>query len=254
MKVGTLNWARRTGGQINFQDKLMLALTGMKASLRDIPPLLWWKMGLPVKKTAFIDISSFKFPDTKAASSAEALLNELTPPFMINHSIRTYLWSRLLAEYSSLQYDDELLYIGSLLHDIGFYGPYLKSTPDTECFTIRSANAAVDVVQKNKWTTKRQDLLAETMILNANPDVGIEQGVVAHIMQKGVSIDIMGTGVWKVNHDTKNAVVEKYPRLNQNKALWPTWKTEADTHPCCRAHFYNRYFQFEQFLKLAPFD
>ena len=254
MEIGSLAWARKTGGKINFQEKLLLAYSGVTGAMKDIPPLLWWKMGLPMRQPLAVDLASIQFPETKATKSAESLLNELTPAFMVNHSIRTYVWSRLLGDSISLECDNELLYIASLLHDIGFYGPYAKSTPKTECFSIRSDDAALQIAEKNNWSSSRRDQLAEAIILNANLHVPLTQGAEAHIMQKGVSVDIMGTGIWKISRVTKDSVISKFPRLDQSPEIWNTWKAEADRHVCCRGHFYNQFLQFKNLLKLAPFD
>ncbi len=70
------------------------------------------------------------------------------PPFMLNHSLRTYWFSRLLGETNAMSYDDEVLYVASLLHDIGFYGAHATATQEAECFAIRGANAALILLRR----------------------------------------------------------------------------------------------------------
>ena len=45
---------------------------------------------------------------------------EVSPRFIANHSVRSYLFARELAAADGLtDYDDELVFLGCLLHDLG---------------------------------------------------------------------------------------------------------------------------------------
>jgi len=77
-------------------------------------------------------------PDTPAALGAEAFLARVSNVTMIRHCIRTFRFGRLLAEKAHAKPDLEVLYIASLLHDLGletlFDGP--------EDFELLGARAA----------------------------------------------------------------------------------------------------------------
>jgi hypothetical protein len=66
-------------------------------------------------------------PDTPAALATEAFLAAVSNVTMIRHCIRTYRFGRLLAEKAGAKPDLEVLYVASLLHDLGletlFDGP-----------------------------------------------------------------------------------------------------------------------------------
>ncbi|MFG2196966.1 damage-inducible protein [Streptomyces sp. NPDC048639] len=63
------------------------------------------------------------FPRTDMALSAMTFVQGIEEPAIFNHSLRTYLYGRFLGEQQDLQpdrdYDDELLFLGCLLHDAG---------------------------------------------------------------------------------------------------------------------------------------
>ena len=84
--------------------------------------------GLQRRFPSPVELQSLRVPDSAAARAAERELEELAPPFMVNHSLRTYWFSRLLGETNTMSYDDEVLYVASLLHDIGFYGGHATAT------------------------------------------------------------------------------------------------------------------------------
>jgi hypothetical protein len=63
------------------------------------------------------------FPRTELAARATRFARDSTQPAIFNHSMRSYLYARFLGEQHGLRpgrdYDDELLFLGCLLHDVG---------------------------------------------------------------------------------------------------------------------------------------
>ncbi|GAA1342013.1 HD domain-containing protein [Saccharothrix algeriensis] len=63
------------------------------------------------------------FPDTALATAATRFARDIEGPAIFNHSIRTYLYGRFLGEQRGWRpdedYDDELLFLGCVLHDVG---------------------------------------------------------------------------------------------------------------------------------------
>ncbi len=250
--VGTLAWARESGGRINLEDRLTLTRLAATTLMADLPDLVSYRLGLTRKFPRLIDPATLKVPDTAAARAAEVLLGELTPAFMVNHSLRTYWFSRLIGQGSGMSFDDEALYIASLLHDIGFYGDYAQATPDAECFTIRSARAACELADRQGWDSARRDRVAEAITLNANGHVPPELGHEAHLMMRGVLVDATGMHAWRINPGNIEAVFQDLPLLDQREQLWPMFSAEACRHPGCRGHFAKRYLQFGMMVKQSP--
>jgi hypothetical protein len=213
-----------------------------------------YRLGLKRQFPAAADVDALKTPDTDAAHAAEALLEELTPPFMVNHSLRTYWFSRLIGLAGDLTFDDELLYVASLTHDLGFYGRYAAPTRHAECFTIRSARSACDIAKQCGWDQARQDRVAEAVILNVNGHVPPTNGVEAFLMMRGVLVDATGLHAWRIHPDSIDGVFRRSPMLDQKDKLWPTFAEEADRHPSCRGYFAKRYLQFGLMVKLSPWS
>lgn len=63
------------------------------------------------------------FPRTDLAETAIRYVAGIEDPAIFNHSMRTYLYGRFLGEQQGLRpdrdYDDELLFLGCVLHDAG---------------------------------------------------------------------------------------------------------------------------------------
>lgn len=250
--VGSLAWTRQTGGRISFRDRVALAGIGAGSLLASLPDLLAWRLGLKRRFPAAQDLDALKVPDTAAARAAETLLAELTPPYMVNHSLRTYWFSRLIGHAAGHRFDDEILYIASLMHDLGFYGRYAVSTPQSECFTIRSAQAALDCTAQAHWDPARRDRVAEAVTLNLNGHVPVERGMEAHLMMRGVLVDATGMHAWRIHPDNIDGVFRQLPMLDQKQQLWPAFCDEAAKHPCCRGYFAAHYLQFGLMVRLSP--
>nr|BFE78003.1 hypothetical protein GCM10020093_006040 [Planobispora longispora] len=67
------------------------------------------------------------FPRTDLALSAMRFARDIEDPAIFNHSMRTYLFGRCIGEQQGLRpdldYDDELLFLGCVLHDAGLSDP-----------------------------------------------------------------------------------------------------------------------------------
>jgi HD superfamily phosphodiesterase len=81
---------------------------------------------------------SARIPDSTIAKEATELLLEVSPAFLANHCLRTFVFGDLLGQAANLNYDLEILYLGSLLHDLGL----TERFDGTEPFEIDGANAA----------------------------------------------------------------------------------------------------------------
>jgi hypothetical protein len=250
--VGTLAWAKRTGGRIDFRDRLMLMKLAAGSLLAELPDLVTYRLGLKRNFPAFIDLDSLKPPDTRAARAAEMLLAELTPPFLLNHSLRTYWFSRVIGLGGGTTFDDEMLYVASLTHDLGFYGRYAEATQDAECFSIRSARAAGEIAETAGWDRARAERLQEAIILNVNGHVPPHDGTEAHLMMRGVLVDATGLHAWRINPQSVDAIFDHLPRLDLRAKLGPIFRGEADRHPQCRGYFAETYMRFGLLIRTSP--
>jgi hypothetical protein len=72
---------------------------------------------LPRKSAARIDLGSVVVPDSGLAKEAAELCIASSSESLANHCFRTFYWGSLLARADGLQFDPELFWVASLLHD-----------------------------------------------------------------------------------------------------------------------------------------
>ncbi|WP_280183810.1 nuclear transport factor 2 family protein [Nocardia cyriacigeorgica] len=67
------------------------------------------------------DRAQFDLPTSELARAADAPGARVSPPLVYNHCVRAHLYAREVAKAEGLRpgvdYDDELVYLGSILHD-----------------------------------------------------------------------------------------------------------------------------------------
>src|SRR6201990_2515337 len=64
------------------------------------------------------------FPQTPAATAALSVATRFYSPALLNHCVRSYLWGAMYASSHGISFDDELLYVSALLHDIALTEPF----------------------------------------------------------------------------------------------------------------------------------
>jgi HD-GYP domain-containing protein (c-di-GMP phosphodiesterase class II) len=156
--VGTLEWAQETGGVINLNQKVQLASLAARL-LPSLPAWILYRLGRVGRAGPDVDLDKLQPPATPAAVEARRQLAEVAPDYIVNHSERTYLLSRLLAGPAQQRCDTELLYVASLAHDVGLCQSS-QTTSDAQCFSIRSARWATAIASDSRWKDKRVRALA----------------------------------------------------------------------------------------------
>lgn len=197
------------------------------------------------------NINDITFPDSRMASDAARVCAEVSPPPLFNHCCRVYVWARLIAAEYDIAFDDELLYAGCMLHDLGLTSAYRDCARHSECFTLDSVEGASAVARSAGWDTARRDALAEAIVLHMNVVVGIEQGAEAHLLHDAAGLDCLGLRAWEIARATRNSVTAHYPRDDFKPFLLAAFTEEAQRRPHCRSQFLIRYMGFRSMVRLA---
>lgn len=250
--VGTLSWARRTGGKLSAADRRRLALDGISAQLRRMPRQLRRRLGLP-KASAPFDVDPLRLPDTALAKAAEEALTASSSRPLIFHTYRTYAWGRILASQAGHALDDELFYVASLLHDLGLVLDDHQRPSGSCCFAYDGAEAALGVMQRAGMDTVRSERVADAISLHLNASVPLSQGAEARYLNAGAALDVIGLGKSHIPEDWLQRVLEAYPRDGWLEDVGPLLRREVETRPGSRVHFLFHRFQFGQRARTVRF-
>ena len=168
-----------------------------------------------------------EIPDSRLAGQAEELVRNCAPDFLTNHSFRSYAWSVALAERDGVRFDAELLYVASLLHDIGLVERF-----DTgRCFEEDGAAAAAGLAAGEGWPDERREAMAEAIRLHVAVEIALEDGPEAYLLWHATGLDVTGHRHGEVARQVIEKVVTAYPRLDFKRGFTELIAAQAAQKP-----------------------
>lgn len=251
--VGSLQWAARTGGRLSASDVFAQLAQAVFFQLRVLPAQTFWKLGLSTPRPLRFDLDELAPPDTSVARKALELCSMVSPDYLTNHCLRSYLWARVFAAQDGISFDDEFLYLACMLHDLGLTDQFRPQEAGMCCFSLASAEAARAVATELQWEGPRRDVLAEAITLHLNVRVGLDKGPEAHLLNAATALDVGGVRYWEVPPAAVERVVERYPRLELKRRLARDWRDEALQRPRSRAGFLESRLRFCRRIETSPF-
>jgi HD domain len=170
-------------------------------------------------------------PDSRVAARAEDLVRAVSPPFLTNHSFRSHFFAVALARRDEVRFDEELLYVAALLHDIGLVEEF-----DTgKCFEEDSADAATRLAAEEEWAAERSERLAEAIRLHVATEIDLADGPEAYLLWHSTGLDVGGHRYGELGAATVAAVLDAYPRLDFKEGFTGLVANQASRKPGCWA-------------------
>ena len=154
-------------------------------------------------------IAGIEIPDSRLADEATELVREVSTQLLFDHSRRVYLWGALQGANRGLRYDQELLYVAALFHDLGLIDGH--RSPD-ERFEIDGANEARRFLEQRDVPEESVMTVWEAIALHTTPEVPRYKQPEVALVQAGVELDVLGQGFDDVPAAMRDQVVAAHPR------------------------------------------
>ncbi len=200
--VGTLDWAKRTGGVLTDADRE--ELNGRLSAVFEAA-------ALPAPEPPLdASFESLAPPDSELCIETTALWSLVAPDWLAAHGHRTYYFARALAELDSLSPDPELLYVACLLHDLGLTKHAVPSD-DVPCFALNGAREA-GILTGIHRDSAAADIVNEAIAMHLNVVVPIEAGEIHYLVAAGTLIDVAGPRLQQLPNDLIAAILVEHPR------------------------------------------
>ncbi|WP_390893322.1 HD domain-containing protein [Mycobacterium deserti] len=158
-------------------------------------------------------------PDSDTCSAAWTLAFDVSPAFIANHCVRSYLFARELAAANGLRsgvdYDDELVFLACLLHDLGVteYG-----TGDQR-FEVEGADAAVRFLREQRVAEDRANTVWQAIALHTSVGLAERFGPEQSVAFQGISLDINGFEKDRLSAGLVERINATWPRHNLGYAI-----------------------------------
>lgn len=168
----------------------------------------------------------FPFPDSPVAQAANKLILEVSPPFLYSHCVRTYIFAHALGSRDRLNYDQELLYLGALLHDLGL----TKRFDDNHPFEIAGANAARTFLLQQGIPAEKAEVVHQAIALHLLVEAEQQRPEIA-LVHFGAIMDARGYRLEDIPGELLHQILEAYPRLGFKQAFAEVMMEQARKKP-----------------------
>jgi hypothetical protein len=148
-------------------------------------------------------------PDSAVCRRATSLVAELSPTFLFNHCVRSFLFAEAIGERDGLKYDRELLYLSAILHDLGLTESYVGTD---QRFELEGADRAREFIVEHGLPDSKADVVWDAIALNTSFGIALRKGPECALTHLGVTADFLGTRLNDVNSDRVSEIVRQYPR------------------------------------------
>lgn len=133
-------------------------------------------------------------------------------PFLFNHAVRSWLFAVRLGQLQGLHYDEEVVAVSALLHDLGL----------TDCctgsrrFEIEGADAARDFARRHELDERRAQLIWDSVALNSTPSIGLHKETEVALCTAGVGVEF-GFQYDRIPPDEMKSILAAFPRLEMKR-------------------------------------
>ncbi|MEU9454457.1 nuclear transport factor 2 family protein [Streptomyces sp. NPDC048277] len=131
-------------------------------------------------------------PDTSLSRDAYAYAARVTPAFVFDHSVRSYVFARAHDRNKGLRagtdYDDELLFVACVLHDVGLS----EEGNGDQRFEVDGADTAAAFLRERGVEERRIAIAWDAIALHTSQGIAERKGTVVALSQEGIATDILG--------------------------------------------------------------
>src|SRR6266567_9222324 len=171
---------------------------------------------LPTRLIAGVSVA-----DTPHITAAIEYAQRLSEPYLFNHAMRSWLFAEAIGHIKGIDYDREVVAIGTILHDIGL----TASVSGPNRFEVNGADAALSFIKGKGLSDRRAQLIWDLVALNSTPSLALHKEPEVAVGTMGIGLDFGGFGVEALPTADVERILSAFPRLRMKQQF-------ADA--CCR--------------------
>ena len=161
-----------------------------------------------------INVQGIRIPDSKLARETTEFIRDTESDLLFHHPSRVYYWGALAGLRRELKVDHELLYVGCMFHDIGLTHEHCSCD---KRFEVDGANAARAFLEGHGVAPADINKVWTAIALHTTPGIPEFMAPEIALLTAGVEMDVLGIGYEEFNDESREAVVQQHPRLDNFK-------------------------------------
>jgi hypothetical protein len=151
-------------------------------------------------------------PNTKIVRESAEYVGDIYKPTLIRHVWRTYYFGALISAHDGIEFDRELGFSASMLHDLGLT-PTADPQPCECCFAVNGGIHARDFFLGKGFSREHAETVGHAIAVHLNYHVPAEEhGDTAFLVTRGAICDVFGTGASRIAEESVKEVLARYPR------------------------------------------
>jgi hypothetical protein len=166
-------------------------------------------------------IAGINVPDSPLITVVIEHARRLSEPYLFNHGMRSWLFAEAIARIKGIDYDREVVAIGTVLHDIGL----TASVSGPNRFEVNGADAALSFIKGKGLSDRQAQLIWDTIALNSTPSLALHKEPEVAVATMGIGLDYGGFGIEALPAADVERILSAFPRLKMKQRF-------AET--CCR--------------------
>jgi hypothetical protein len=166
-------------------------------------------------------IAGVSVPDGPLITAAIDYARRLSDPYLFNHAMRSWLFAELIGRTKGIDYDREVVAVGTILHDIGL----TAGISGLNRFEVNGADAALAFIAGRGLSDRRAQLIWDLVALNSTPSLALHKEPEVAVGTMGIGLDYGGFGLDALQVGDVGRIVSEFPRLRMKDSF-----SEA----CCR--------------------
>lgn len=156
-----------------------------------------------------------KYPDTAICVAATELARRHSPPFLFHHVMRSFAFGRAAGALQGAKYDEEVLYLGAVLHDLGLVDEFVRQ----DRFEIDGADAAADFLSRQGYSDRKIAVIWDAIALHTTLAVPQRKQPEIALVQLGAGIDVGAVPRSLLAPEAVEIILAEYPRLGFKTAM-----------------------------------
>ena len=166
-------------------------------------------------------IAGISVVDTPLVTAVIEYAQRLSDPYLFNHAMRSWLFAEAIGRVKAVDYDHEVVAIGTILHDIGL----TASVSGPNRFEVNGADAALSFIKGHGFSDRRAQLIWDLVALNSTPSLALHKEAEVALGTMGIGLDYGGFFRDALPADEIERILRAFPRLKMKEQF-------AET--CCR--------------------
>jgi hypothetical protein len=163
-------------------------------------------------------IAGVRVPDGPLITAVIEYAQRLSEPYLFNHAMRSWLFAEAIGRKKGIDYDREVVAIGTILHDIGL----TASVSGPNRFEVNGADAALSFIKGKGLSDRRAQLIWDLIALNSTPSLALHKEPEVAVGTMGIGLDYGGFGVEALPTADVERILSAFPRLRMKQGFTET--------------------------------